>query len=43
MQNLVENGCSYENSRPRFGVEVLNIAKQNRLIAKARLEAKKQK
>ena len=43
MQQLLKNSYSQEDSRPRLGVEAIGIAKQNRVIAKARLEAKKQK
>ena len=40
---VAEKQLSQEDSRPRLGVEAIGIAKQNRVIAKARLEAKKQK
>ena len=43
MQQLLKNSYSQEDSRPRLRMEALGIAKQNRVIAKARLEAKKQK
>ena len=43
LQNLVRNGCLYENSRPKLGPEALSIVKEYKLIAKARLEAKKNK
>ena len=41
MQNLVKSGLPHEDTRPRLGVEEMNIAKENRVIAKSRLEAKK--
>ena len=43
MQTLVKSGCPHPNNRPRLCLQALSIAKQNRSIAKARLEAKKNK
>ena len=40
MQRLVKSTCLQENTRPRFGIEALIIAKKNRVIAKARWEAR---
>ena len=35
--------CVYQDTRPRLGLEALKMSRQNRAIAKARLEAKKQR
>ena len=43
IQQLVKNTSSQEDRRPRLGVEARSIAKHNKVIAKARLEAKKHK
>ena len=43
LQNFIKNTSSHENSTPRLGLEALSIAKEIRIRAKARLEAKKNK
>ena len=43
MQTLVKSGCPPIDNRPGLCLQALGIAKQNRNIAKARLEAKKNK
>ena len=43
MQVLAKSGCSYEDNGLRFRLQILSIVKENRLITKVRLEAKKAK
>ena len=41
LQTLVKSASLQDHMRPRLGFEAQNIAKQNRVVAKARWEAKK--
>ena len=43
MQAMLKNARAQQARSSRLGIEALNIATQNRMIAKARWEAKKQK
>ena len=43
MQILVKSGCYHKDSRLRLDLEALKIAKQNSIIAKVRMEAKRNK
>ena len=43
MQNLMKSGFSHQDTRPRLEVDAWIVAKESRIIAKSRLEAKKQK
>ena len=41
LQKLVKSAPIQEHRKPRLGIEALRVAKQNRVVAKARWEAKK--